>query len=112
MNLKGKVVLVTGASRGIGRALARSFAADGANVPIFARSAQELQETTQSDTEHFLAVVGDSTAEADVDRIVDAVRQCFGRVDAIVCYEPAQEVIASELNRITILRGTLTDGRG
>jgi NAD(P)-dependent dehydrogenase (short-subunit alcohol dehydrogenase family) len=59
MNLEGKVVLVTGASRGIGRALARGFAADGATVLIFARSAQELQETTQGDTEHFLAVVGD-----------------------------------------------------
>jgi NAD(P)-dependent dehydrogenase (short-subunit alcohol dehydrogenase family) len=84
MNLEGKVVLVTGASQGIGRALARGFAADGAKVVIFARSAQELQETTQGDTEHFLAVVGDVAAEADVDRVVDAAHQRFGRVDALV----------------------------
>ncbi len=58
MNLAGKVILVTGASRGIGRALARGFATDGADVVVFARSAQELQETTQGDTDHFLVVVG------------------------------------------------------
>ena len=42
MILQGKVVLVTGASRGIDRALAVGFAADGASVVAFARSAHEI----------------------------------------------------------------------
>jgi NAD(P)-dependent dehydrogenase (short-subunit alcohol dehydrogenase family) len=84
MILQGKVVLVTGASRGIGRALARGFAADGASVVAFARSAQDLQETTHGDTEHFLTVVGDVTSEADVDRLVDTTSERFGQIDVLV----------------------------
>jgi NAD(P)-dependent dehydrogenase (short-subunit alcohol dehydrogenase family) len=84
MSLQGKVVLVTGASRGIGRALARGFATDGASVVAFARSAQDLQETTHGDTEHFLTVVGDVTVEADVDRVVAATYARFGHIDVLV----------------------------
>ena len=84
MILQGKVVLVTGASRGIGRALARGFAADGASVVAFARSAQDLHETTHGDTEHFLTVVGDVTSEADVDRLVDTTYARFGQIDVLV----------------------------
>jgi NAD(P)-dependent dehydrogenase (short-subunit alcohol dehydrogenase family) len=84
MILKGKVVLVTGASRGIGRALARGFAADGASVVAFARSTQDLQETTHGDTEHFLMVVGDVTSEADVDRLVATTYERFGQIDVLI----------------------------
>lgn len=83
-DLTGQVVLVTGASRGIGRAFARGFAADGANVVAFARSENDLLETTQGDTAHFLAIVGDVTAEADVDRLVAAAHHRFGRIDVLV----------------------------
>jgi NAD(P)-dependent dehydrogenase (short-subunit alcohol dehydrogenase family) len=84
MTLQGKVVLVTGASRGIGRALARGFAADGASVIAFARSAQDLQETAHGHTEHFLMVVGDVTSEADVDRLVATTYERFGQIDVLV----------------------------
>jgi NAD(P)-dependent dehydrogenase (short-subunit alcohol dehydrogenase family) len=84
MILQGKVVLVTGASRGIGRALARGFAADGASVVAFARSAQDLQETIHGDTEHCLTVVGDVTSEADVHRLVATIYERFGQIDVLV----------------------------
>ena len=84
MILQGKVVLVTGASRGIGRALAVGFAADGASVVAFARSAHEIHETTHGDTEHFLMVVGDVTSEADVDRLVATTYARFGQIDVLV----------------------------
>jgi 3-oxoacyl-[acyl-carrier protein] reductase len=84
MNLHGKVVLVTGASRGIGRALARGFAADGADVVAFARSEQELHETIASAPERFLAVVGDVTSKADVDKLVATAQHHFGRIDVLI----------------------------
>jgi NAD(P)-dependent dehydrogenase (short-subunit alcohol dehydrogenase family) len=83
-NQTGKVVLVTGASRGIGRALARGFAGDGDNVVAFARSEKDLQEIISGDPERFLAVAGDVTSEADVDRVVTAAHQRFGRIDVLI----------------------------
>src|SRR4029453_2770183 len=79
MILQGKVVLVTGASRGIGRALAVGFAADGRSVVAFGRSAAALQETTRGDPERLLMVVGDVTSEADVDRLVATTYDRFGQ---------------------------------
>lgn len=84
LNQTGKVVLVTGASRGIGRALARGFAGDGDNVVVFARSEKDLQEIMSGDPERFLAVVGDVTSETDVDRVVTAAQQRFGRIDVLI----------------------------
>jgi NAD(P)-dependent dehydrogenase (short-subunit alcohol dehydrogenase family) len=84
MSLQGKVVLITGASRGIGRALTRGFTADGARVVAFARSAQDLQETIDSDSARVLLVIGDVTVEADVERLVDTTYARFGQIDVLV----------------------------
>jgi NAD(P)-dependent dehydrogenase (short-subunit alcohol dehydrogenase family) len=80
MSLAGKVILVTGASHGIGRALACGFVADGADVVAF----DLLETSSPDDTAHFLAVVGDVTSEADVDRVVAAAQQHFGHIDVLV----------------------------
>jgi NAD(P)-dependent dehydrogenase (short-subunit alcohol dehydrogenase family) len=86
MSLKNQVVVVTGASRGIGRAIADAAAADGARLVMCARSAEPLREAARalSGTTEVLAVPADVSREAEVDRLRDEALVRFGQVDAVV----------------------------
>jgi len=87
MGLKGKGVVVTGASRGIGRATAQAFAREGANLAICARSEETLSETADAlramgVTVHAAACdVGDAAA---LDAFLDASRKALGTIDVLV----------------------------
>lgn len=85
--LAGLVCVVTGANRGIGRAIAAAFAAEGAAVAVTGRTAELLSDTV-SDVEAagapVLAAVCDVRDEASVGRLGDAVADRFGRVDVVV----------------------------
>lgn len=84
MRLKGRVVLLTGASSGIGWAAARAFAAEGAALALLARRADKLEELAASlKTETFL-VPGDVSQTEHAQKRVDAVVSRFGRVDVLV----------------------------
>jgi NAD(P)-dependent dehydrogenase (short-subunit alcohol dehydrogenase family) len=84
--LDGKVALVTGASRGIGAAIARNLAEAGASVAVTARSEDALQEVAVSldSGSSSLAVGADIARTEDLDRLVDAVAERFGRIDVLV----------------------------
>ncbi len=83
--LRGTSVLVTGASGGIGQAICRAFAAEGARVAIHYRGQREVAEQLAADlgTEH-IPVQADLTDEAAVDRMFAATLAAFGRLDAVV----------------------------
>lgn len=89
LELAGRSVIVTGASRGIGRAIAAAFVAEGANVTICARGREVLEATAAtlraaSAGARVEAVVADLTTEAGAAAVLDRAVGAFGGVDVLV----------------------------
>ena len=82
--LSGKVALVTGAGSGIGRAIARLSAQEGATVAAAGRTPEHLAETAAGSAGAIVPVVMDVTDEASVARCVREVLERFGRIDVLV----------------------------
>jgi 3-oxoacyl-[acyl-carrier protein] reductase len=86
--LAGRVAIVTGGSRGIGLAIARSLAEDGASVVVSGRDSGRLdnaaKELESCGGGGVLAIAADAAKRADVDRLVEAARERFGRLDVVV----------------------------
>jgi NAD(P)-dependent dehydrogenase (short-subunit alcohol dehydrogenase family) len=87
MKLKDQTALVTGSSRGIGEAIARAFAAEGAQVAITGRSAQEL-EALQKELSRLGArcesIVADLSQKGAVERVWSQATQAFGHIDILI----------------------------
>ena len=85
--LAGKVVVVTGGSRGIGFAIASLLAEDGAAVVVSGRDADRLaraSEEIEALGRTVVGVVADVVSRQDADRLVDTARERFGRIDILV----------------------------
>jgi len=85
--LAGKVAIVTGGTRGIGLAIARLLAEDGASVVVSGRDAARLEAAVkelESLGAPAMAVAADAAKREDADRLVEATRERFGRVDVLV----------------------------
>ena len=106
LELRGKAAIVTGGSRGIGKAIARELAREGVSVAIAARNrevleatAAELAEETGSQVEPFVADTTDANA---VRAMVDGVVAAFSRVDILVnCAAPVGSSVAFRLPDVT-----------
>ncbi len=81
-------MLVTGASQGLGREIARAFAAAGATVVVVARGAEALEATaaelSSGTVGEVAAIAADITRDDDVARLIAEVRSRFGRLDVLV----------------------------
>jgi NAD(P)-dependent dehydrogenase (short-subunit alcohol dehydrogenase family) len=80
-------IIITGASRGLGAAIARTAARMGANVALSARTAGALERETQAIRTvggQAIAIPGDVSLEADCHEIVQQTLQAFGRIDGLV----------------------------
>jgi ribitol 2-dehydrogenase len=82
--LSGKVVLVTGGSSGIGRALARAVAAAGAKVVLVGRSADRLREVASGIGNDAVPIAADLTKPAEVARVVAETIARLGRIDILL----------------------------
>ena len=85
--LPGKVVMITGASRGLGRALAQAYAKEGASLVINSRSEESIRpvaEEAESSGAEVLALAADVSRGAEVEKLVDGAVQRFDRIDVLV----------------------------
>lgn len=87
LHLNNKAAIITGASRGIGRAIADSLAAEGCNLVVTARGEEALEEAAADLRRHDVEVVAlplDVTDPASADALVHAAMDTFGRLDVLV----------------------------
>lgn len=87
LQLKGKRALVTGSSSGIGAAIAKILAKEGATVAIQGRNHQKVNQVVQDIVEqggHALAATGDLTQNEDAQKVVDTVLETLGGIDILV----------------------------
>ena len=88
LELTGRVAIVTGASRGVGKAIAQELAAEGADVAICARSREALDASAKAIADatgrRILPIVADTTSAESVRRLVETTRAQLGRVDILV----------------------------
>ena len=108
--LSGKVAIVTGASKGIGAAIAKAFAHEGASVIVnYASSkdgADKIVDEITSNGGKAIAVGGDVTRQADANGIIDAAIKTYGRLDIVVnnsgVYEfaPVEEITEEQFHRM------------
>ncbi len=87
LGLQGKVAIVTGASKGIGKAIALALAAEGCNVVLSARGQQELTEVVQEIQQKdgtALAVVADGTKGQDVQHLIQETITKFGAIHVLI----------------------------
>jgi len=104
-SLDGKVALVTGASRGIGEAMALAFAEAGAQVALVARTEGELErvrEAAQAHGRRALAIPGDLADIGTCSDVVQRTVSAFGRIDVLAN-------VAGTIRRVPILDATPAD---
>src|SRR3954467_15379528 len=84
LQLSGKVAIVTGASRGIGRAIAQTLAAEGMNISVAARSKDQLDDLAKSINTDCLVHAVDLRQPGAAADVVEATIAKFGRIDLLV----------------------------
>jgi NAD(P)-dependent dehydrogenase (short-subunit alcohol dehydrogenase family) len=116
-SLEGEVAIVTGASRGIGRAVALRLSQQGADVVVTGRTEHDLKklaEEIEAKGRKVLVAAGDASKEADVRGTVEKARQKFGKVDILVnnigigAYQPLVETSVEQYDEMVAINNRST----
>lgn len=111
-DLTGKVAVVTGSSRGIGRAIVERMAEQGAKVVVSSRNLEPCQEVAAAINQKFgagraLALAANISSKEHLQRLVDETLRTFGRIDVLVCnaasnphYGPMHTITDEQLRKI------------
>ncbi|MEN9328034.1 MAG: hypothetical protein RI947_842 [Candidatus Parcubacteria bacterium] len=104
-DLKDTVVVITGASRGIGKAIAEVLMREEASVAVMSRSRSDLEKVYQDDKK-VLLLEGDVTNEKNVEKMIHEVIEQFGKIDVLInnagsfLDKPLDEITEKEYDRI------------
>src|ERR1019366_5681594 len=101
-DLSGKVAVITGSSRGIGKAIAEQMAAHGAKVVISSRKAGPCEEVAAAINArcagHAIAVPANISSKDDLQRLMEETRNAFGKIDILVCNAASNPFYGSQLD--------------
>ena len=111
MGLEGKSVLITGGERGIGRAIARAFAEEGARLALADIKPSESGPSTATQIESdygvsAISITADVSRECDVKRMVETTLDAYGKIDVfinvagVLGYEPVTKITHDEWSRV------------
>src|SRR5919204_3214955 len=107
LELAGKTAIVTGGSRGIGKAVARELAAEGVDIAVVARSAEPLAqsaaELAEATGRRVVPIVADTGSDASVKAMVEQAASALGRLDILVncAAQPGGQAAPPRLAEIT-----------
>lgn len=108
-DLKGKTAIITGAGRGIGKAIALGLSEAGCNVVICSRTISELEEVAKEielRNGNVAIIACDITIPSNIDSVIEKAKKCFGKIDILInnagmtVKKPAEEYTLVDWNRV------------